>query len=153
MAYMSCHIELCKQFSPQLSEFLASITTASLCTWSGLCTTVYNSQFWRVSSSTNQTKPTLHVMGQFKYPHSWWGIKTEYCGERAPEVLPWSGKSLFPPFIFCTFICLLLRIFVSRPHALPVIDGWCASVAGCPLPCAHNKENRSPRVPGKMFQT
>lgn len=65
-AYTSRHIELCKQFSPQLSEFLASITIASFCTWSGLRTTAYNSHFLRVNCAMNQIKPAPHVMGQSK---------------------------------------------------------------------------------------
>lgn len=56
---MSRYIEIHKHFSPQLSKFLASITTASFSTRSGLRKTAYNSLFLRFTSSMNQIKPPL----------------------------------------------------------------------------------------------
>lgn len=56
---MSRYIEIGKHFSPQLSKFLASITTASFSTQSGLRKTAHNSLFLRFTGSTNQIKPPL----------------------------------------------------------------------------------------------
>lgn len=56
---MSRYIEIRKHSSPQLSKFLASITTASFSTRSGLRKTAHNSLFLRFTSSTNQIKPPL----------------------------------------------------------------------------------------------
>lgn len=60
---MSRYIEIRKHFSPQLSKFLASITTASSFIRSGLHKTAHNSLFLRFTGSTNQIKPPLQVTG------------------------------------------------------------------------------------------
>lgn len=95
---MSRHIEIRKHFSPQLSKFLASITTASFFTWSGLHKTAHNSLFLRFTGSMNQIKPSLQVAAGLLLlsspsPRAAGGEKNLQC---TPSV--WTGLTLH--FVF-----------------------------------------------------